>query len=286
MVPTPRRLVLGLHRTRVDEYLLATAQDLGVKDLDTAYNYGGFTSLDQLAALQALSAFNVTSKVGFFQSRSAKSPAEHTLAPARLFSAIEDTVARLGAPLDVILLHNPEQAARRSLRDLPDSLAAAARTLQRAVRNGLACRWGLSIWQPGPLLEHLTDLNLQPDVLMTRVGFSVSPSEIAAIERCRGALAWPGIEYRGMAPLGGARAPSLLGATNLTSFVRGGATNAQAAIRASFELPPVSLVALGTSLPAHLRQAAEACAMEIDAERVSVYRDLVRTHGRDAGAPD
>ncbi|CQD22326.1 Putative oxidoreductase YdbC [Mycobacterium europaeum] len=282
MARTARELVLGLHRTRVDEHLLTAARDLGVEHLDTAYNYGGFRSLDRLAALRAPCAFKITSKVGFF--RSPDSAAEHSLTPARLYSAVEDTVARLGAPLDVILLHNPERAGPASPLDFPHALASACHSLQRAVRDGLARRWGLSIWKPQALLDHLQGLILEPDVLMTRVGLSVSASDMAAIESCRDALTWPGIEHRGMAPLGGASAPTLLRATDLSSFVHGDATNAQAGVRISFDLPPVDLVTLGTSNAVHLRYAVMACAMDVDDERLTVYRGLLRALARDPDA--
>jgi aryl-alcohol dehydrogenase-like predicted oxidoreductase len=273
--------VLGLHGTRIDEYFLAGAHDLGVEHLDTAYNYDGFRNIDRLAALQAPSAFKITSKVGFFKSPEGSSV--HSLAPSQLFWAVEDTVARLGAPLDVILLHNPEEAARTSLGNLASALASAGHTLQLAVHEGLARRWGLSIWQPAALLEQLGELNLKPDVLMTRAGLSVGPSDMAAIELCRDALAWPGIEHRGMAPLGGARrAPHLLRAADLTSFVRDEATNAQAAVRASFELPRVDLITIGTSDAVHLQQAVAACAMDIDETRLTAYRDILHALMRDA----
>lgn len=273
-----RSLVLGLYRTQITDELLSFAHEVGVQHLDTAYNYGGFLGLDHLALYEAPAAFKITSKVGFFPS--AGHSAEHSLEPARLLCAIEDTVARLRAPLDVILLHNPERAAHCSgPEDLPRRIASAVETLKDAVTSGLASRWGFSIWEPQALLAHLAPLELQPDVLMTRVGLTVGPQDLAAIEACREALAWPGLECRGMAPLGGRRVTRLLSASDLRSFVPLATTNAQAAVRVSFELPRVSLVALGTSFPAHLNEAVEACAMAIDDDYTAAYRTLLRDLG-------
>jgi pyridoxine 4-dehydrogenase len=115
---------------------------------------------------------------------------------------------------------------------------------------------------------------------MTRAGLSLSADAMAAANHCRDAVMWPGIELRGMAPFGGSRAARLLRATDLTPFVGGPSTNAQAALRVSFELPEVEMVAIGTSNPAHMREAVVACTMEIDHEQVSAYRDILSVQAR------
>ena len=269
-----RRVVaLGLFRARIDEGLLSRAHDAGIRHLDTAYNYGGFEGLDRLGERRAAQRFAVTSKVGFF--RSPGGSGVHTLDPDRLYRAAEDTVRRLGAPLDTILLHNPEEVAAVPQPSLTKLLGSAAEALARAVHDGLAGRWGLSVWRPGPVCAALQRAGLRPDVLITRAGLGVGADTMAMVVRCRDAVRWPGIEFRGMAPFGGSRAAILLGAADLTPFVSVPATNAQAALRVSFELPEVEMVALGTDDPAHMREAMAACAMEVDREQVSAYRDIL-----------
>ncbi|MGW4092344.1 aldo/keto reductase [Nocardia sp. NPDC004750] len=273
-----RELALGLARARIDEGLLSAALRAGIRRLDTAYNYGGFEGLDQLGELRAPQRFAITSKVGFF--RSSDGSGIHALDPDLLYHAVEDTVRRLRAPLDTILLHNPEEAVAGSPTSLENSLGPAAEALVRAVHDGLAGRWGISVWRPDPVWQALRRSNIRPDVLMTRAGLGVGPDAMVAVNHCRHAVTWPGIEFRGMAPYGGSRAARLLRATDLTSFVDGRSTNAQAALRLSFELPEVRVVAFGTSNPAHMREAMAACAMEIDHEQFSAYRDILSLQTR------
>jgi pyridoxine 4-dehydrogenase len=277
-VSAERALALGLSRARIDEGLLSAAYSAGIRHLDTAYNYGGFAGLDRLGELRAPQRFAITSKVGFF--RSPDGSGIHALDPDLLYRAAEDTVRRLGAPLDTILLHNPEEAASSSPSSLAKSLEDATQALVRAVHDGLADRWGISVWRPDPVCAALRRTNIRPDVLMTRAGLGVGADAMAAAHHCRDAVTWPGIEFRGMAPFGGLRAPRLLRATDLAPFVGGPSTNAQAALRVSFELPEVGMVAFGTSNPAHMREAMAACAMEIDHEQVSAYRDILSLQAR------
>lgn len=269
-----RTVALGLSRARLEKELFSAAFDAGIRHLDTAYNYGRFQCLDRLGELRAPQRFAITSKVGFLPSSDGSGT--HTLDPSMLYSATEDSARRLGAPLDTILLHNPEEgAAATSPSPLAESLEAATEALARAVHHGLAHRWGISVWRPHVAEEALRLTDIRPDVFMTRAGLSVSAPIMAAARRCRDAVAWPGIEFRGMAPLGGSRATRLLHATDLTPFVDGPATNAQAALRVSFELPEVSMIALGTNDPAHLHDAMVACDMEVDAEQISMYCDVL-----------
>jgi pyridoxine 4-dehydrogenase len=272
-----RRLILGLARSRPSDRLLACAYDHGIRHLDTAYNYGRFQSLDQLGQLRAADRFKITSKVGFFPAADGSS--FHSFDPGLLAAAIEDTVQRLQAPLDGVLLHNPEEAALSAEGTFCKRLISACRTLADAVTSGLAAKWGISTWTPRSWAWSAHDLNLQPDILMTRVGFSVNAFDAAAIGTCRSALACPGIEYRGMAPFGGSPASNLLAATDLSNFVTDKATNAQAALRASFELPEVEFIALGTSNPSHIAEAAAACTLKLDQERVVIYRELLDLKG-------
>lgn len=273
-----RVLALGLARAHIDDELLSAACGAGIRHLDTAYNYGGFEGLDRLGDLRAAQRFAITSKVGFF--RSPDGSGIHALEPDLLYRAAEDTVRRLGAPLDTILLHNPEEGTAASPPSLTKSLGAAAEALVQAVHDGLADRWGISVWRPDLVCEALRRTNIRPDVLMTRAGLGVSADAMAAANHCRDAVTWSGIEFRGMAPFGGLRAARLLRATDLTPFVGGPSTNAQAALRVSFELPEVKMVAFGTSNPVHMREAMAACAMGVDHEQVNAYRGILPVQAR------
>ena len=264
-----RAIALGLHRTAISDAWLSLANDLGVTHLDTAYNYGGFKSLDHLGRLGAAVNFMITSKVGYFEA--VNGSGYHSLEPRLLARSVEGTIGRLGAPLDAILLHNPEEAVETTV-NFPRAFALACEAMQRAVDAGFARRWGLSTWRPNLFPQDVQEVVPRPQIVMTRVGFSVNPAEMQAIRRCRRLLASPGIEYRGMAPFGGElRSTSLLGATDLTSFITGEATNAQAAIRVSFDLPAVEQVTFATSDPAHLKDAVDACHLEVDRNRVEAY---------------
>ena len=101
-----RRLILGCSRVPLTSELLSLASDLGIDELDTAYNYNSFRSLEQLRSLAVPEGFRITSKVGFFQREGGGT--RHTLDPVELGAAVEDTVRRLDSQLDTILIHNPE----------------------------------------------------------------------------------------------------------------------------------------------------------------------------------
>ncbi|MFJ9411828.1 hypothetical protein [Streptomyces sp. NPDC101393] len=110
------RIVLGLHRSRHERRLLTGALDLGVTSIDTSSNYLGFRSHEVLArtAGDLLPKFRLPTKVGYF---AGPGGAEHTLAPGRLYEAVEKAVRGLGREPDVVF--SPVQAAFRTAYDLP-----------------------------------------------------------------------------------------------------------------------------------------------------------------------
>jgi hypothetical protein len=94
---TDSRITLGLYRSRHERGLLEGALKLGVRALDTGYNYLGFTSHRTLArtAGDLLSEFTISTKVGFFPGAAG---AEHSLSPRRLFEAVEKSAEDLCLP--------------------------------------------------------------------------------------------------------------------------------------------------------------------------------------------
>ncbi|MGH3886005.1 MAG: JmjC domain-containing protein, partial [Pseudonocardiaceae bacterium] len=79
------------YRSDPDRDLLEHALSLGVRGLDTAFNYRDFTSHTQLAraAGELLGEFTVSTKVGFFPGDDSAAHAVHSLDRARLWEAVE-----------------------------------------------------------------------------------------------------------------------------------------------------------------------------------------------------
>lgn len=105
-------------------------------NLDTAYNYRGFTSHRRLAATAGdlLDEFTISTKVGFFPGGRGS---EHCLDPVRLRQAVHQSVQDLKVQPEVVLLHNPE----RTLAELApeqgrDRWAAACTALDDTTAAG------------------------------------------------------------------------------------------------------------------------------------------------------
>lgn len=196
-------VVLGLYRSGYDRQLLEGALILGVRALDTGYNYRNFTAHRTLAdvAGDLLPQFHISTKVGFF---SGIHRAEHSLAPRRLRTALEETAQDLGRSPDLVFLHNPEH----SLVGLPPQAASAALTeacdaLEQAVESGLCLAWGIASWNPIALLGAVNGAPA-PSALMVRAGLLVDESTLVASEALAAGFGL-GVEGRwGMAPLGAA----------------------------------------------------------------------------------
>ena len=150
---TDRRIVLGLHRSRHERQLLEQALNIGVRELDTAYNYRGFTSHKRLAYIadDLLPEFAVSTKIGFFPSGAR---AEHSLDPSRLRNAVEKSVVDLEIRPRVVFLHNPERTlAALAPNDAHNRFVAACTILADSVATGLCDSWGVSCWDPRPVLQ-------------------------------------------------------------------------------------------------------------------------------------
>ncbi len=232
-------------------------------DLDTAANYRHFTSHSTLASIAAdlLPRFTISTKVGFF-------PEGHDLSPQRLRSAVERTVADLGRVPDAVLLHNPECS--------PDAFAPACATLRVLRDEGLCDAWGVSTWDPRPLLGIPWEIPAA-DVVMVRAGLSVPGEVLDASEAF--ALRSSARQLWGMAPFGGDPADPVWTTVDTSLFLESGqmAGPLTAALAASFAIPAVSRIAVGTSRPDHLAELVHARTLNVTADVVREYRSLLRS---------
>lgn len=211
-------------------------------------------------AADLLPQFTITTKVGFF-------PDGHDLHPARLRAAVDQAACDLGRVPDTVLIHNPEC----SLRDYPGACDALA----GAQADGLCGAWGISTWDPRPLLTAPMRL-ARPQVLMTRAGLTVPTNVLdagdALAHRTGAAARW------GMAPFGGRTGSAIWIAVDTTLFLAPGqkSTALQSGVAAAFHIPPVTQLAIGTSQPRHLAELAHGAGLIVNLERVNRYRALLR----------
>ncbi|SED88009.1 Predicted oxidoreductase [Streptomyces sp. 2224.1] len=255
----PRRL----HRSGHARGLLEAAADLGIGRIDTASNYLRHRSHEVLkrSAGDLLANFSVSTKVGFF-------PEGHSLDPARLQIAVEQVAKDLGREPDLVFLHNPEHSASDIGR-----LGPACAALADTARAGLCGSWGVSTWDPRPLV----DLDVpRPDVLMVRAGLLVGVDVLEAAEAL--ATRWRPSQVWGMSPFGGSTAQEVWERFDPRVFLQGSAsvTKAQAAFHSSYGLPRVDAVAVGTDDVDHLRELTEALSYEVDENVVREYRQLLK----------
>ncbi|WP_131769690.1 aldo/keto reductase [Candidatus Protofrankia californiensis] len=286
MHPPDRRIILGLYRTRHNRGILEAALEQGIQDLDTAFNYADFSSLDRLAAIapDLISEFRLSTKVGFFPSATGR--AEHSLNPIQLRQAIEVTADTLGRTPDVIFLHNPERSVTEAGREIGYGLLTdAAETLERAVHSGLCAAWGISTWEPRPLVEairHRAELSALPTHLMHRSGVLVSSAVMEATDSLAELLR-VGVDGRwGMSPFGGdTRLPfwDTLSVGSLLSM-QGPYNPVEAAFRLAYELPNVERVSVSLNDPMHLAQLVEATRLSVDPVMLERYRKLLRSRQR------
>ncbi|MDN0193885.1 aldo/keto reductase [Streptomyces sp. S.PNR 29] len=273
-----RRIVLGLHRSRHERRQLIAALDLGITGIDTAFNYHRFTSHTSLANVGRglLDRFTISTKVGFFPGHD---QAEHSLAPASLLEALEQTNRDLGRAPDLVFLHNPERSLREAAPDLArDTLAQACAAMEEAKVRGLCRAWGASAWHPSPLLHAIDPTVPKPAVLMIRcglfVGFHALKDAASLAER------WSDhtTQLWGMSPFGGNANNPVWSRFDARVFLRNWPdhlTQMQAAFRTAFHLPHVNTVAVGTDDPTHLRDLVDVLSCEVDEQAVVQYRNLL-----------
>ncbi|MEE4494990.1 MULTISPECIES: aldo/keto reductase [unclassified Streptomyces] len=263
MRTTDASIVLGLHRSGHSRDLLEAASDLGIRRIDTASNYLRHRSHETLknTAGDLLPNFSVSTKVGFF-------PEGHSLDPARLRIAVEQAVRDLGHEPDLVFLHNPEHSTSDA-----GTLGPACAALADTARAGLCRSWGVSTWDPRPLVN--LDVP-RPDVLMVRAGLLVGADVLEAAEAL--VTRWRPSQVWGMSPFGGSTAQEVWERFDPGVFLRRSAsvTKVQAAFRSSYALPRVDTVAVGTDNVTHLRELTEALAHEVDMNVVQEYRQLLK----------
>ncbi|WP_282693504.1 aldo/keto reductase [Streptomyces sp. CC208A] len=231
--------------------------------LDTASNYLHHRSHETLSTVARglLPKFTVSTKVGYF-------PDGHSLDPDRLRAAVEQAVKDLGREPDTVLLHNPEHS-----RPGAEPLTEACAVLADAATAGLSGGWGVSSWDPRPLVDFDVP---RPDVLMVRAGLLVGIDVLDAAEAL--AARWRPSQVWGMSPFGGSTTDAIWERFDPRIFLRDGAaaTKVQAAFRSAYHLPQVSAVAVGTDNAGHLRELVGAVAHDVDRPVVAEYRRLLQ----------
>jgi aryl-alcohol dehydrogenase-like predicted oxidoreductase len=255
-----RRIVLGLYRARPTRQLLEAALDLGLTGLDTAYNYQHFDGHRALVATAGdlLDRFEISTKVGFF-------PDGHSLEPARLRAAVEQAISELGRAPDTVLLHNPERS--------PQAFRRSCEALAGMREAGLLRAWGVSSWNPRPLLAVASCA--EPDVLMVRAGLTVPAGILDAAEQL--AVRLQAKQLWGMAPFGGNATDPVWSTVDTGQFLAPGqdATRLEAAFATAYAIPQVTAVAVGTRDARHLEQLRNAAKLRTDLNTVARYRALI-----------
>lgn len=223
--------------------------------------------------------FTISTKVGFFPGQAGS---VHSLDPARLRRAVQESVDDLGVQPEVVFLHNPE----RTLVTLPpehgsDQLAVACAVLAEATRSGLCRSWGIASWNPIPLLSplrHNQGVMPSPAVLMVRAGLSLNADTLDASEQLLALLGVDSNGKWGMSPFGGDTNDPAWTTTNMAAFLQPEQkwSNWQAAFRLAYDLPQVTRLAVGTSNPAHLHELVEATRLRVRNTTITRYRQLIR----------
>ncbi|MFI5800602.1 aldo/keto reductase [Streptomyces sp. NPDC051677] len=275
------RVVLGLHRSRHERRLLTGALELGVTALDTSTNYFGFRSHQILAqtAGDLLPKFTLSTKVGYFPGPGG---AAHSLDPVRLQAAVEQAAKDLGREPDLVFLHNPEHSLREAALQDKDVLMRACAALDDVATKGLCAAWGVASWDPSPLANLIDSTAPRPAVLMVRAGLLVGARTLDAADVLTKAWALDSSEVWGMSPFGGSTSTPVWDRIDPRVFLRDGSqlSRTQAAFRASYHLPPVGSVAVGTDEPAHLAELVGALAAKVEEQTVQEYRSLLRDRSR------
>lgn len=287
---TDRRAVLGLYRSHHRRALLEHALDRGVTDLDTSYNYYGGASHRTLARIAGdlLPEFRISTKVGYFPNGD---HTEHGLDPTRLRQAIRHSVEELSCQPAVLLLHNPET----TLSGLEPAhgqavLFEAVCALQQARKVGECHEWGISTWEPRPLLNVLDSkpscMFPIPDVLMVRGGLLVNAAGLHAAERLSAHLGVDHIRRWAMSPFGGHADDTMWDQANPQLFLLPGqqASNRQAAFRLAYELPGADRVTVSTNSAQHLDELLHATTLDVDHPKIAKYRQLLAARQREPGS--
>ncbi|MDT0267953.1 aldo/keto reductase [Streptomyces sp. DSM 44915] len=282
------RVVLGLHRSRYQRHSLAAALDMGIRAIDTAFNYHGFAAHQTLGRFRdLLPEFSVSTKVGYFPGTTR---AVHSLAPGQLRHALEQTNRDLGRPPNLVFLHNPEHTLSRLSPEVArEHLTSACEVLVNAVQAGLCDAWGVASWRPGPLVGLIDGDTPRPDVLMVRSGLLVAIDTLEASESLATRWRLPAAAVWGMSPFGGKATDPIWDKINPRLFLRSDSRRTcspiQAAFRAAYYLPRVGSLAVGSDDPAHLRELLASLGAEVDGDTVTRYRTLLGRQRSGSNSP-
>lgn len=261
--------------------------DLGITGIDTAFNYHGFASHTTLAEVgrDLLHRFTISTKVGFFPGPGA---AEHSLDPARLRKALEQTNRELGCAPTIVFLHNPERSLTGTSSEAARcTLAVACAAMEDAKTDGLCEDWGISTWDPSPLLNSIDATTPRPAVLMIRCGLLVGVHTLQSAESLADHWSDDATRVWGMSPFSGNASDPVWSKFDARVFLRApqdDLSQAQAAFRVAYRLPQVSTVAVGTDDPTHLGELTDALSYEVDEQAVHQYRELLHRKRRPQSA--
>ncbi|MFI1799891.1 aldo/keto reductase [Streptomyces sp. NPDC020379] len=258
--------------------MIEAALDLGIRAIDTSFNYRGFASHTTLARVAGdlLPKFEVSTKIGFLPG-----PGKHSLSPVPLWKALGRTLQDLEHVPDVVFLHNPERTLARLPPDRqPEVLATAFAVLSEAVDLGMCRRWGVASWNPERLPDLPTGSGLVPQVLMVPAGLLVGAQTLEAADSLT--KRWHEPTMWGMSPFGGSFEDPIWDRVDPRIFLRSEAqecSRAQAALRVAYCLPEVRRVAVGSDDPTHLRELVNALDCSVDEAKIRRYRCLLRERG-------
>lgn len=186
-----------------------------------------------------------------------------------------------------MLLHNPERSLPADPGRAGEVLAAACAALAELAEQGWCGRWGISCWDPRPLLAPLDHASVAPPVLMRRAGLLVPAEVLHAGERLATHWGVPASGRWGMSPFAGGTAAPLWNTVAVRAFLDRDAppcSTTAAAFAVATRLPVSSAIAVGTSSPAHLHELAAAAALPVNTAQVTRYRGLLDQRARDRAA--
>lgn len=185
----------------------------------------------------------------------------------------------MGRAPDLVLLHNPERSLRENAAETAlDTLAQACAVLEDARDTGLCGSWGVSTWDPSPLLGAIDADVPKPAVLMIRCGLLVGVHTLRAAESLAHQWSDHNTQVWGMSPFSGNAHDPIWSKFDARVFLRdhpSHVTQVQAAFRTAYHLPKVSTVAVGTDDPVHLRELVDALNFEVDEQTILRYRGLL-----------
>ncbi len=200
----------------------------------------------------------------------------------RLRTAVEQAAEDLGREPDLVFLHNPEHSLREAAPHNQAALVEACATLDDAAAKGLCAAWGVASWDPSPLVSLIDTTVPRPGVLMVRAGLLVGTRTLDAADVLAKAWGLGSGEVWGMSPFGGSTSTPVWDRIDPRVFLRNGhqLSCVQAAFRATYNLPRVGAVAVGTDEPAHLGELVGALAGEVEERTIQEYRRLLRDRSR------